>query len=145
MSATYATPLILDVKPSRRVRDFIVLINLLAVLSILLLPLAPGPALALCALLVMAGVYTLGRCRGHYRLIWQESGWLIREAGQECPAELLPSSFVTPWLAILNFRTTRGRTLSVPLLMDCVDGDSFRRLRVRLRVEGLKENANERE
>jgi len=135
LSVTYATPLILDVTPSRRVKYFILLINLLALIALLLLPLPGSVRLGLCLLLVLLCLHALRRQHQYYRLVWHEEHWFIQHRDREQEATLLPSSFVTPWLTILNF-VTQGKTLSVLLLADSVNGDSFRRLRVRLKVSG---------
>ena len=54
--------------------------------------------------------------------------------GEWWNAQLLPSTFVTPWLTILNLHID-GKRLPrhVILLPDRVDADQFRRLRVWLR------------
>lgn len=60
---------------------------------------------------------------------------MLRDAnGGWREAALLPSSFVTPYLTILNFRhADERRARSVVILPDRVQPDLFRRLRVLLR------------
>lgn len=78
------------------------------------------------------------------RLVWDaDDAWLlVTAAGRELAAVLMTSSYVHPWLAVLNFQTegTGVRRLwrrrSVVLLPDALDAESFRRLRVRLRIDG---------
>ena len=49
-------------------------------------------------------------------------------------AEVLGSTFVTPWLTVLNLRSPEQRLARhVVILPDAVDRDAFRRLRVWLR------------
>ena len=65
-------------------------------------------------------------------------------AGQWLDAEIHPSSFVTPYLAVLNYCVEGRRVLSHLLIVpDRVDADGFRRLRVWLRWrcsgQGLEE------
>jgi toxin CptA len=54
--------------------------------------------------------------------------------GSEAEAKVLDSSFVHPWITILNLRLAGGRwSRNVILLPECVDAEAFRRLRVWLR------------
>lgn len=54
--------------------------------------------------------------------------------GVRAQAHLEGESVVLSWITILNFRTTDGRRRSLLLLPDNIDGNAFRRLRVRLRL-----------
>jgi hypothetical protein len=47
-------------------------------------------------------------------------------------ASLRPSSFIRPWLMVLNFSVGRFGSRSMILSPDAVDRDSLRRLRVQL-------------
>lgn len=54
--------------------------------------------------------------------------------GEWHDAKLLPGSFVSPYLTVLNLRLDGSRwARHVVILPDAVDGESFRRLRVLLR------------
>jgi toxin CptA len=54
--------------------------------------------------------------------------------GRELEGELLGSSFVAPWLTVLNLRPAgRWRACHVVILPDAVDREAFRKLRVLLR------------
>ncbi len=62
--------------------------------------------------------------------LWQ----LQRSQGEGVDATLLGSSFVTPWLIVLNFKIESGRLmLPVVVMPDSVDEASFRRLTSKLR------------
>lgn len=54
-----------------------------------------------------------------------QSDWVL--------VELLGNSFVSTWLVVLNFKG-EGKRFTVILPADYLDNDTFRRLRVRLRV-----------
>lgn len=56
-------------------------------------------------------------------------------SGRELDATLGDTAFVQPRLVIVNFRLSRWRRRYLLLLPGMVDSDSFRRLRVRLRME----------
>ncbi len=136
MSVTYATPLTLEVRPSRRLQRFLFLSHGLALLSLLLLDVPLWLRLVLCGLLVAFYWRIGGRQAPFRRITWYEQGWSIETADRAVPAELLDSSFVTHWLTILNFRCRDGSRVSSLLLADSVDAEVFRRLRVRLKVDG---------
>jgi toxin CptA len=78
-------------------------------------------------------------------LTWQADGdWLLETgAGETLAAQLLPSSYVHPWLVVLNLRLEDRRwPRSLVLLRDSLDETTFRRLRVRLAVEGCGEQGS---
>lgn len=73
------------------------------------------------------------------QLVWQDQDlWLLNTAtGETIMAELSGSSFVNPWLIVLNFKPEQGgRMLSVVIMPDSVDSTTFRRLSVKLRLYG---------
>jgi toxin CptA len=71
-------------------------------------------------------------------IIWQQDNrWKIMPT-ENIPAVLLPHSLVFPWLTILNFRLASGRRRSVMIFADAMDAETFRRLRVRLKVSAKK-------
>jgi len=60
-------------------------------------------------------------------------GWRLRcRGGGWCPAQLLTPAFVSYRLVAVRFRVGRFSTRSVVVVADRLDGDDFRRLRVRL-------------
>ncbi len=68
--------------------------------------------------------------------IWDEQGtWRLRLAsGDTLEADLLPDSFVTLSLVLLNFRVDRFHR-SLILAPGALDRDTLRRLRVRLKLD----------
>ncbi|HEC18107.1 MAG TPA: hypothetical protein ENI97_02050 [Gammaproteobacteria bacterium] len=78
-------------------------------------------------------------------LVWQPDGsWLLEsEDGQVFNAHLHESTYVHPWLVVLNFRVPGKRgLLSFPLAPDALDGETFRALRTRLKVSGVQQDDN---
>jgi len=72
--------------------------------------------------------------------------WQLQTAQAESvKARLLGSSFVSPWLIVLNFKIEASRRmLPVIIMSDTLDSSSFRRLTSKLRrvsgsAEGVKE------
>ena len=72
-------------------------------------------------------------------MVWTASGqWLIVDpSGTESRADLRATSVLWPALVGLDFRLESGGRRSVLLLRDSLDQETFRRLKVRLRTEGL--------
>ena len=58
---------------------------------------------------------------------WQDG------SGQWHEAEILPSSYVSGWLVVVNLSGGGGRRRSLVLLPDCIVAEEMRRLRVWLR------------
>jgi toxin CptA len=78
-------------------------------------------------------------------LIWQDKElWHLDTAtGERIKARLLGSSFVNPWLIVLNFKPEQGgRMLPVVILPDGVDSTTFRRLSAKLRMYGTEAVVN---
>jgi len=74
---------------------------------------------------------------------WDSAGeWTLFLAnGDEPAAQLKASSYLQPWLVVLNFSTSRFRRHTLILLPDAIDPERLRRLRVRLRLLGNKDIA----
>ncbi len=98
------------------------------------------------AVMLMASlIVTLQRQAGVPRagniatLVWKADGdWVIETVeGKSFDAQLQPSSYVHPWLVVLNFRLEKSRRLrSIVIFPDTLDVGVFRELRVRLGIEG---------
>ena len=58
---------------------------------------------------------------------WQDGSGQWHEAG------ILPGSYVSNWLVVVNLGAAGGRSRSLVLLQDCAAADELRRLRVWLR------------
>ncbi|MGD8617757.1 MAG: hypothetical protein PVH54_01065 [Gammaproteobacteria bacterium] len=144
MSGQYATPLQLEIGPSRRMLAWLLLTHGAA---LLMLPLLPIPLLLRLAL---GGMVLFSLAWYWRRLISRRHPQAVRglrwEAGRDCVLQvasgeqlqtlLAPRAFVMPWLVILYFT---GRPRQLLLLPDMLTPESFRRLRVRLRLE-LQQN-----
>ncbi|MCF6337787.1 MAG: hypothetical protein L3J84_07515 [Gammaproteobacteria bacterium] len=72
-------------------------------------------------------------------LTWQtDDEWVLETAdGTQIKASLHESTYVHPWLVVLNFRRENQRSLlTFTLAPDALDKETFRELRVRLKVAG---------
>ena len=73
-------------------------------------------------------------------MTWKDSGeWVLElEDDTHYETRLLPSSYASPWLVVLNFdRAEASNKRSVTLFRDALDQELFRQLRVRLGMEGI--------
>ena len=59
---------------------------------------------------------------------------LMLQSGKQLDVTLNSQAFILPWLVVLHFRTTRRHLRYLPVLADMLDEETFRRLRVRLRI-----------
>ncbi len=145
-SKKYAAPLHLSVSSSR---SLLVLLCSLHFFSFVLLFFLPIPLVYLIAGLVFVLVSACYSLFYHVTkalpssvigLIWDiEDEWfLLQRNGDKKLVTLDGNSFIHPLIAILNFKQ-KGRflTRSVILLSDNIGKNTFRRLRVRLKVTNL--------
>ena len=63
-----------------------------------------------------------------------DGSWGLTDySGETCEAQLLGSSIVSPWFVLLHLRTDK-KTRHVLICWDSLESDTFRQLRVALRV-----------
>jgi hypothetical protein len=141
LESPFTAPLRLDIKGS--LSTALLIVAPLSVIAGTVIFFTPWPWYLLClpiALLVAVGVYFFNL---HYK---QSSKKSVLEINQDAEkqwavlvgekwhlVDLLPNSFVSPWLIVLNFKGPTGR-FSVILPADSMDEDTHRRLRVRVRM-----------
>lgn len=89
----------------------------------------------LCSLVIYLNRYYLHYMDG-LAIGYQDSGsWYLDDGGDETlKLQLLPSSVVTPWVVILNFKSANKTTNSFVICRDSLDAESFRKLRVVLTI-----------
>jgi hypothetical protein len=135
-------PLRIRPRPSRRLALFLISGHLAALVIACALPLDWYWRLGLAAAVLTGLVYGIG-AHVLYLTPWsvREATWnsdgawtLALVSGRRIDARLLPSTYVTRSLQVLNFRTGRWQYRTLTLLPDALDGDLLRRLRVRLRL-----------
>jgi len=139
-SPKYASPLVLKPETSRVFVGVFLAAHLGAVLAVLPLDLPLEIKIGLLAILAIS-MFVVLRSKGLANvknLTWKEGNEWVLELGDGSQYEthLLPSSYVSPWLVVLNFeKTNESKKRSVTLFRDALDPESFRRLRVRLGIE----------
>lgn len=140
MYGQYATPLQVDIGPSRSMLAWLLVLHASALLVVTLLPVpvAAFIALVVTVLLSLAWHWRL-RVSLHYphavrNLRWEADGSCILKlaSGEQLTTQLAAHAFVMPWLVILYFQ---DRPRHLVLLPDMLATQVFRQLRVRLRME----------
>ena len=142
-SHAYATPLTLYPEPSRRLRAMLLLVHAGAALwPFLVLP--PLTAVALLCMVFASLHHAWSRHLGSHRItqaVWGADGeWALETAdGANRSMRLAPLGYVSAYAVVLRLHNDRS-THTLVLLADSLDAESFRRLRVRLRL-GSTEDA----
>ena len=140
-SQKYASPLVLKPKTSIIFYSVFFIAHLGAMASVLSLNWHWAWKIILLIILFVSLATTLkkGGVGAIRSMTWKDGpDWAIEfRNNTHYETQLLPSSFVSPWLVVLNFKKTEEQPRrSVTLFRDALDGESFRRLRVRLGMEG---------
>jgi len=149
MSSTkYAQPLRLQPKASRILIGLLVTGHLGAIAVLFPLDLSMTIKITIAVVLLVSLVIALRKQPGRtgeggvQTFIWQTDGlWVLETVdGEQMKASLHESTYVHPWLVVLNFRRENKRgLLSFTLAPDALDREVFRELRVRLKVTGNAE------
>lgn len=141
MSSTVsATPLAVEIKPSRRLAIYVLGVYATAASVVLALPVSRVVIAGALLGLFLAGVHAYQRrvtLRSRHAIVGlnrhADGTWLLHLAdGATHQASLLPDSYLHPGLLVLNFRLGNDRRRSVVLARDSADSTSLRRLRVAL-------------
>ena len=138
---TNQPPLLLQPEVSLYLQVFIVVTHALEVLVVLfLLPLPWWGNLLACAIIAYSARYfwRLHITRLHPASVLEATfytlaNWRIHTPSGSKFATLADSSFLHPWLCVLNLRTQQGKLHSLILLPDSLPADLLRQLRVRVK------------
>ncbi|MGZ8242959.1 protein YgfX [Methylomagnum sp.] len=143
-SAPSAAPLHLILKQSPTLNRFIFVVHGLAGFAALANPLPVWIKASLFMAVALSLYFTY---RNHVldpavrELSLSPDGeWKVMCRSGTVFAQLADGSVVTRWLVILHLIPESGGKLAVPILRDSLDAESFRRLRVHLRVVGSKQD-----
>lgn len=158
-SQKYASPLTINIKPSRIGLGVLLLVHLGALVLLLTLQIPLAAKIMAGLIVVISNLMTLyyagwgrtwpaidhvidARWPRWRRVVWDsDDQWrLFGERQGTYAATLLPTTFVHPQLVVLNLRLTGQpwycRWRSIVLLRDNIEPETFRRLRIRLRWYG---------
>jgi hypothetical protein len=134
-SGQSAAPLHLVLEPSPRLRAALAAVHGLAALAALLNPLPLWLRLGLVAAVAASLRRNLRAPAVRGLSLLPDGHWEIVGKKGVLTAAPGPATLTTPWLAILDLRSATGRH-AVLVPRDSVDPESFRRLRVHLRIHG---------
>ncbi|HAJ92249.1 MAG TPA: hypothetical protein DCO71_06495 [Gammaproteobacteria bacterium] len=143
MSGKYATPLHLDIGPSRLLGGWVILVHGMPLLMWPVLQSGSWLVLAVFSALLFSLVrsWRLQVSRHHpdavCSMVWRaEKDCLLGlHSGEQAKVSMRPRAFILPWLVILHFNSRQRRMRHLVLLPDMLDREVFRKLRVRLKVE----------
>ena len=128
-------------KPSRILAAWVCFIYSLALLALLVSPIN----LTIKTLLLVIVFFSLGPVyKKHFdkknfqQLSFSQStGWGLTDNHQQFrPIRILPSSFVSLLITIIQYRDESGGKQSIIISRDSIDSETYRRLIVKLRVLG---------
>lgn len=145
-SKKYASPLHLEIKPSRFLFYFLVALHFFAFILLWLLPLFLIWQILISIFIIASGNYSVKMHATKQLpssvigLIWDVGDqWFVQtREGKTQPVILHGNSYVHPKFTLLNFKQeNKWFAKAVILLWDNVDENSFRRLRVRLKITNL--------
>lgn len=142
-SSTYATPLTLELRPSRWLLGGLLMLHVISIAVLWLPMMVPWWLRPLLLLMVLWSAWHSIRLHAWQlaptamvRAVWREQDWVVELAdGTQQDAQLLPGAYVTPALVVLGFQLAGQRRRRYLLLApDSADITTLRRLRVRLRL-----------
>jgi len=134
-SPAFAAPLVIESRPSRLLRALVIAGYAVAALGLIALG---GPWAYAGPIAALAGAWRdWGRIAARPALTWHPDGhWLVtRRDGAEEMCRLDATTTVMPWVIVLVLRAGRSRRRFV-VARDAVPRETWRRLRVRLQVQG---------
>ena len=135
-----ASPIHIPVIPSRSIRSVVYSGHLLFLFFLFAgLPLTPNLVVAMFGVVASALIQRISYRRLAQMcsaiLLRSDGQWnIIGRDGEIFLADLVGRSFVSPWLVVLRLKPSGLRLAHIVLVADYTDSQSFRRLRVRLRV-----------
>lgn len=136
----------LALKPSSSWQLFIVVLHILCVAAILITAIPAWVKILFAVVVVASFVYQQKQHTVLSQLIWRNGNrWFVND--EQTPCELTSINFFSRWLVILSLcpakddaglvaRIKKTRKFIIPF--DSLDENTFRLLRVRLRIEGFE-------
>jgi len=140
LSRQYASQLQFEVYPSRQYQLIVLLIAAVSCVALLLIDFRYSVINILLFFLLMTILVISLKNNCHRSFHWKaDQTWTIVQMHDQFQinAQLLPGSVVTSFAAVLNFKLENNKRLNVLLFKDNIDAEAFRKLRVRLKVEGI--------
>lgn len=130
------------ISPSRRLRQLVLCLHLLALFACW----SSAIPVAIKILLTLVMIITAYRCYREpaapvYRLRYSQTfGWELAEDGAAFDLiTLLPSTVVSQYLTVIHFATETQRRQSLVVVKDSLTQEQYRQLIVKLRVVGSRD------
>ena len=147
LSRQYASQLRLELKPSKIYQTIVWVLSGVVLLSIFIVDINSYSLKTVVIFAFLMYVFYTTLNNRKRILHWQaDSCWLIDQEQKlldelfhmksQIRAELLGGSVVTTFLSVLNFRSMDGKKFSVVIFKDSIDELDFRKLRLKLKLEG---------
>ena len=135
----HAYPLLIEPVESKCLILIIGFFHLASLASVAFSTLPFGASAPAYGAIILSFIYCLRRCKRPLSITWDTEGdWHLAIASDaRFSARLCGSSIVTRYFVWLHLRTRNQRLVSLLLLRDSLSADGFRRLRVRLLIEGV--------
>lgn len=134
MSHYNVKPVEADLAPSRLLKRLLIGMHGLCLVPVFLLPIHPAGIAVLSLVLAASLIHSVRQLPGALRglSLAMDGTFSVRlKTGAWAPAEVLESSFVSPWLTVLHLRVDRRRSmLPLVLFSDMLAREDFRRLRL---------------
>ncbi|MEM7207222.1 MAG: protein YgfX [Pseudomonadota bacterium] len=139
--AQLAYPLILKPQKPRTLIAAFVSLNMCSAICVLGLNLHVLQSLVALLSILLSGIWNYRWCVRTVDLVWKSDGLWRGQIGKYTfnEAMLLPGSISNRLFVYLQIRAESGRVLTTFLTRDSLDADDFRRLRVRLLIDGKRE------
>lgn len=134
----YASQLLLRLKPSLIYLKLLLFITSLSLLAIFLSEIHSALQLSLVVLVVLLFKHAWASNQAIELRCNAQNEWQLHSKQQKLEAQLMADSVVTPMFAVLQFKLEEAGRKSVVIFRDSLGHDDFRRLRVRLKVEGIQ-------
>ncbi len=135
MQKKHELPLLLELKPSKRLKQLLVVTHVLALGSSIANALPLAVKLALLAGICLHLCFVFERLKSEQRIIKQSeaAGWEISDGNDFEPVQILNSTVITVFAIFLHFNSNTGKQ-SVLIANDALSEADYRRLIVRLKT-----------
>ena len=143
MTVSFQQPLLLSIKPSRLLKQALIVLHFLALFAcwVSAIPVAVKGLITIFIIYSLQKIYT-GKT-DISRSCWLRNnpggGWEIADHERNYQAiTILPSTVITSWLTVIHYHTTDQVRQSLVVVRDSLTPDNYRQLIVKLRVMGAK-------
>ncbi len=147
MSDKHRSALLLTLKPSKRLKKWVILVHIIALGASIANALVFAIKISLFACIGMHCWLTVRRLNTeHFAIKHTEAlGWEVSEEGDFTPVEILKSTVITPFALFLHFKFSHQAQTGKPgdkksrlVLCDALNEEDYRCLIVKLKTTAIK-------